>query len=342
MQKLPKEVSLLLAAMQACSNRGAYKKGAGFAERALALDPINTAALDFLVASRLEHGRRLASQKKWPLAEKELLAADIRARSVRYKGRSQICLGMLLLLQDNDSGLRHIDEGRQNNPYPLFGHILVALEARLYDLPKTRLKEFDKILKQHVNTTQAIVPTEFHRLISWITDFEDKHWPMLKQVCQILKGYFSKAVSLNFSIGEGKSVCMALERTDLPIALFKYSTSLKKHYPDVSEFKVWNLLASALKTNIPISFATYDEFEDLFDDLSDKNQFDFIDLIENILEKAGLYPDFDSEDSDEEDYLIDFGPFGRPKNILDKQKPKTSSEPKKPASKQLNLFDDYL
>lgn len=97
-QKLPEEVSILLAAMRASSNRGAHKKAAGLADRVLALDPINTAALDFLVASRLEHSRKLAARKKWALAEKELLAADIRARSVRFKGRSRICLGMLLLL----------------------------------------------------------------------------------------------------------------------------------------------------------------------------------------------------------------------------------------------------
>jgi len=305
-QKLPEEVSLLLAAMRACSDRGAHKKAAGFAERTLALDPINTTALDFLVASRLEHGRKLASQKKWALAEKELQSADTRARSVRYKGRSQICLGMLLLLQNNDSGLQHIDEGRQENPYPLFGHILVALEARLYGLPKTRLKKYDILLKQHVNSTQTIAPSDFLRLISWITSFEDKHWPMLKEVCQILKGYFSKAVSLNFSIEEGKSICRALEQIELPIALFKCSTSLKKKYPDVPEFKVWKLLASALKTNIPLTYVTYDELDELFDELDVKHQFDFIDHIENILEETGLYPDFDSEDSDEEDYLFDF------------------------------------
>jgi len=344
-QKLPEEVSILLAAMRASSNRGAHKKAAGLAGRVLALDPINTSALDFLVASRLEHGRKLASQKKWTLAEKELLAADTRARSIRFKGRSRICLGMLLLLQNNDSGFQHIDAGRQENPYPLLGHILAALEARLYGLAKTRQKEYDKLLKQHVNAAGAIDPTEFHRLISWILSFEDRHWPMLKQVCQVLKGYFSRAVSVDFSLGEGLSVCRALEQVDLPIALVKCSATLKKRYPDVLEFKVWYLLAFAWKKNESMTYEAYEEMEDLFDDLEEKQQFDFIEHIENILEKRGLDEPsyFDHEDMDEEeDFFIDFGPFGAPKIMPDRQKPKTPSGHTKPAGKQLNLFDDEL
>ncbi len=340
-QKLPEEVSLLLVAMRASSNRNAHKKAAGLAERVLAVDPINTAALDFLVASRLEHGRKLASQKKWALAEKELLAADTRARSIRYKGRSLICLGILLLLQNNDSGAQHIDEGRQENPYPLFGHILVALEARLYGLPKTRQKEYDKTLKQYINTTKTTDSTEFRRLISWILGFEDKHWPMLKQVCQLLKGYFSNAVSRDFSREEGLSICRALEQIELPIALFKCSASLVKQHPHVPEFKVWKMLASVLKTNTPMTFTAYDEMEDLFDDLVEKNQFDFIDHIENILEKTGLDHDFDFDD-DEDDFGIDFGPFGQPKSMPDMQEDTKPSKPKKPAGRQLNLFDDDL
>jgi len=340
-QKLPEEVSILLAAMRASSNRGAHKKSAGLAGRVLALDPINTAALDFLVASRLEHGRKLASQKKWALAEKELLAADTRARSVRFKGRSRICLGMLLLLQNNDEGLQHIDVGRQENPYPLFGHILVALEARLYGLAKARQKEYDNLLKEHVEAAQTIDPTEFHRLISWILGFEDKHWPMLKQICQVLKGYFSKAVSLDLSLGEGLSLCRALEQIDLPVALVKCSTTLKKKYPDVLEFKVWYLLAFAWRNNRPMTFEAYEDMEDLFDDLAERQQFDFIDHIENILDKRGLAdpPDFDHEDI-EQDFFFDFGPFEAPKIMPDQKKPKKPASPPKSSRKQLSLFDD--
>jgi hypothetical protein len=340
-KKLPGEVSILLAAMRAGSNRGAYKKAAGLAEKVLALDPINTAALDFLVASKLEHGRKLASQKKWALAEKELLGADSRARSVRFKGRGRICLGMLLLLQNDDTGLQHIDAGRQDNPYPLLGHVLVALEARLYGLNKTRQKEFDSLLKQHADVAETIDPPEFHRLISWILNFEDRHWPMLKEICQVLKGYFAGAAALDLSFAEGLSLCRALEPTDLAMALVKCSTALKKKYPESLEFKAWYLLASAWKKNRPMPVAAYDELENLFERLAEKQQFDFIEHIEDILEKRGLKPlhYFDFEE-DEEDYFIDFGPFGPPKILPDQNKPKTPSGPARPAGKQLNLFDD--
>lgn len=341
-QKLPAEVSILLAAMAACRNRGAYKKAAGLAAKVLALDPINTTALDFLVASRLEHGRKLASRKKWALAEKEVLSANTRTKSFRYKGRGKICLGMLLLLQNDDTGFEHIDAGLQENPYPLLGHVLVALEARLYGLTKARHKKFDNLLKQHTAAGQTIEPTEFHRLISWILDFDDKHWPMLKEICQLLKGYFAKAATLDLSVAEGLSLCRALEKIDLPMALFKCAKTLEKNHLNVLEFSAWYLLASAWKENRPMTFAAYDEMEDLFDELIEKQQFDFVEYIENIIDKRGLDSPhyFDYEEDDEDEFFIDFGPFGPPKIIPDQQKQKTPSEPKKRTGKQLNLFDD--
>lgn len=340
-QKLPGDVSILLAAMRACSNRNAHKKAAGLAKKVLAVDPINTEALDFLVASHLEHARKLASQKKWNLAEKELLAANTRVRSVQLKGRSQICLGMILLHQKNDSGLQHIELGRQENPYPLFSHILVALEARLYGVTQKRVKEFDNLLKRYVKTAEITDPREFHSLISWTLDFEMKHWHLWKQICQVMKEYFSKALSLDFSLDEGLSFCRVLERIDLPVVLAKCATMLKKKHPDVLQFRVWSLVATAWKQNRTMTSAEDDELEVLLDDLTEKEEFDFIDHIANIIDKRDLeFPlYFDHEDIEEDEHFIDFGPFGPPKTMPKQQKTK-SPKPAKFSGKQLNLFDD--
>lgn len=91
-----------------------------------------------------------------------------------------------------------------------------------------------------------------------------------------------------------------------------------------------------------MTFAAYDEMEDLFDELIEKQQFDFVEYIENIIDKRGLDSPhyFDYEEDDEDEFFIDFGPFGPPKIIPDQQKQKTPSEPKKRTGKQLNLFDD--
>ena len=90
--------------------------------------------------------------------------------------------------------------------------------------------------------------------------------------------------------------------------------------------------------------AAYDELEDLFERLAEKQQFDFIEHIEDILERRGLdYPlHYDDEDMDEEDFFIDFGPFGAPKIMPDQRKQKEPVQPAKPAGKQLSLFDDEL
>ncbi len=180
-QKLPDEIPILVAAMKACGNRGAYKKASGLAKRVLEIDPINTSALDFLVESRLEHGRKLASQKKWALAEKELQDADTRVKAIRFRGRNKICLGMLLLLQQKEEALQLIAEGRQENGSPLLSHVLTALESRLYRLPAARHKYFDRELRQVAGEIQPIERPDFMRLIVWMLSFNGKQWLMLKE-----------------------------------------------------------------------------------------------------------------------------------------------------------------
>jgi tetratricopeptide (TPR) repeat protein len=340
-KKLPDNVPILLAAMKASRNRGAHKKAAELAARVLELDPINTTALDSSVASRLEHGRRLAVRKKWALAEEQILAADTRVRSVRLVGRKQICLGMLFLLQQNESGLQHIDDGRRQNPYPLLGHFLVALEARLFGLPRQRQKTFDTSLRNYAKTSISNDGKELRHLISWILDSEDKNWLLLKKTCQALANYFSKTAVSQLNFAEGLSLCLALERMDLIAALASCACRLKTKFPDEPELKLWCLLASTWDKNKVSTHYLYSELDTIFEELAEKDRFDFIEQIEQIIKQRGLpRPDpFDPEYIGEV-VLDDLGPFTMPEIAHDEHIKPKKPRPQEPKRRQLNLFDD--
>lgn len=346
--KLPENVPILVAAMQACGARNAHKKASSLAKRILEIDPINTSVLDFLVESRLEHGRKLASQKKWLLAEKELQSADTRVKALRYRGRHRICLGMVLLLQGKEEGLEYIAAGKEENGSPFFGHVLTSLESRLYKLPKGRHQEFDRQLRQVEDSAPTIDRGEFLRLINWLLSFDGEQWLMLKEVCQCLTNTFAKAAILPWSRDEGLLVCKALEKADQIAALTKTSETLQKKYPEDLEFRVWSLLADTRKNKKRPSMKAVDKLEDLLYQLERKNRLDFVEYIEDILDK-GRGPRFspffyEDEDEDEEklDDIFDFGPFKIPKilGIGEKSPPKPKTKPV--GGKQLNLFDDEL
>lgn len=342
--QLPKSVPILLAAMKASSERGAHKQAAGLATKVLKIDPINTSALDFLVESRLEHGRKLASQGKWGLAENELQNADTRVKSIRLRGRNQICLGMVLLLQGNEEGLQQIDAGIQENGLPILGRVLPALEARLYDLPAKWCNEFDKDLRQAASTPGNIDEKEFLRLISWISSFSGNYWSSLKEVCQKLKGYFSRSAGLDWGLEEGLLICRGLERVDMHTALAKCAKGLHKKYPSAVEGEVWCILSESLKNNKPLASLTYSRLEDLLVELEDQGKSAFTDYIDKIIDEKCLdtddmHVDFSSHKHND---IIEFDPFDvfKPPKKQSPKKAEPKTKKAQSTAKQLNLFDD--
>jgi tetratricopeptide (TPR) repeat protein len=336
--KLPENVEILVAAMKASGTKGAHKKAAGLAQRILAIDPINTSALDLLVESRLEHGRKLALQKKWALAEKELQSADTRVKAIRYRGRNRMCLGMLLLLQGREDGLPHIAAGRRENGLPLLSYVLTSLEAKLYKLPYSRIKVFDRELCQ-VAKEIVVDRAEFLRLITWLLTFPGRQWQMLKEVCKSLTNLFARAATLEWSRDEGLSICRALGQADLLAALAKFTVALQKKYPENLEFRVWHLIAAfSKKKNKQLPRKVQREIEDLLDEMDKKGHFDLADRLDELLEDD-VDDDFPSYLDAIED-IFNNGPFGLPKILRDESKPQPKKKPK--TGRQLHLFDDEI
>jgi tetratricopeptide (TPR) repeat protein len=340
-QKLPGDVTILVTAMRACGNRGAHKKASGLAKQVLKIDPINTSALDFLVESRLQHGRKLASRRNWTAAEKELQGADTRVKAIRLRGRNHICLGMLLLLQGNEEGLRHIAAGRQANGFFLLGHILTSLESRLFGLTQARHKKFDQELRRVAAEAQVIDSKEFLTIINWLSDFDDRQWSMLKETCQCLKKYFSRGAAMPWSPEEGLSICKALDRAELEPAAAKCARNLHQNFPDDPLIEAWYLITEYGNKNKPLPMHAFSSLHKMLYELEALNHYDLADRIDDVLRRnrALVFSLSKDEKEDDEDFLDD-ELFKLPPMSAGGEKSQPKAKPSH--GRQLNLFEDDL
>jgi hypothetical protein len=326
---IPDNIDILVAAMQAAAARKSFKKAATLADRILAVDPINTSAMNFLVESRLEHGRKLALQRKWQLAEKEFKAADTRVRAIRFRGRNLLCLGMLFLLQNNDEGYQVIVDGRKAHGDHFPGCVLTAVEARLFALPAALCKRFDDELRQ---AAEEFERTDCLRLVNWILNFSGGNWLALKECCSALKNYFPEVLPLSWSLDEGQSLCRALDRIEHYPVLAQLAAELLKNYPGVPEFSAYEILGLYADNRKYLSRQDRDRLSRLIDELARKNRHELLGRLRPLL------------------YRIAPSRSGRRKSVIEQifrlpNKPVKKKKPKEnlPApirGRQLNLFDD--
>ncbi len=366
MDALPDNVDILLAGMNAAAERGAFKKASRIADQVLALDPINIKAQDFVVESHLEHARKLVQQKKWHLVENELLAAGTRVKSLRFRGRHRMGLGMVRLLQQNEQGLEDIRAGKQENGSLLFGALLTSLEARLYQIPQKWQTCFDRELKKAAADQGQPNQRECLRIVSWLTSFPQAQQGALHGACRELGRYFSKAADLEWSSDDGLSFCRILESLGMDAALLKCARHLAKKYPARTEFEVWRTVAEIIKAKRRPGLSENTKLATLFDELEQVGQFEFVDYIIDVLRERRLdfYDtqfDFEEDifggDIDMEDFLEEVfkppkpkpaGKPGRKPPPKKEAKPKPKSESAKEkdnafpslTGRQLNLFGD--
>ncbi len=106
-QQFPDDSQVLLAAVEAATERQAFKRAAGFATRLLELDPINIRARNILINAHLSHARKLIKAGKYPPAEKELESASQLERESTRSGIVEINRGLLAFQQGQRDRMQH-------------------------------------------------------------------------------------------------------------------------------------------------------------------------------------------------------------------------------------------
>ncbi len=298
-KQLPEETRILIAAMEAASKRNAHKKAARLAQKVLSLDPINSRARNFLISSHLSHGRKLCRQKKYHLARAEFQAAESEVRSLRYRGRSLICEGMLNILEgDMDAGIRLVEKGQELNGSPLLSAVLAVVEARMLGLKPGKRKEFEKTLQELA--TALPQKADVLRLSDWVISFMGEEREVLRQVLLGLKKYMSKATELDWSRDEGVLVCRMLNAIGNLVALGKLARLLRKKWLHDLEIEAWEIIGRSRHGARRLSERDLERMLDLIDELGKTGNSDLINVLQDVYDNVDFFSLHQSQDKKRE------------------------------------------
>ncbi len=294
-KQLPEDTRILIAAMEAASKRNAHKKAARLAQKVLSLDPINSRARNFLISSHLSHGRKLCRQKKYRLARAEFQAADSDVRSLRYRGRSLICEGMLNILEeDMDAGIRLIEKGQELNGSALLSAVLTVVEARMLGLKPGKRKKFEKALQELASASPQ--KADVLRLSDWVISFMGEEREVLRQVLLGLKKYMSKAAELDWSRDEGLLVCRMLDAIGNLVALGKLARLLRKKWLHDPEIEAWEIIGRSRHGARRLSERDLDRIVDLIDELRKTGNSDLINALQDVYDSVDFFSLRQSQD----------------------------------------------
>jgi hypothetical protein len=334
----PDDAEMLLTMIEAAAEHGAYKKASRFADRLLALDPINTRAKELLVKARLAHGRKLAGQRKAELARREFEAAEATTRAARYRGRHLICLGMLSLLQKRDAeGLALIEQGRMQGASRLAALVLTAVEARLMELSGPWLRQFDQEVRQAAGDPAS--REEILRIAGWIKTFTGEEWLALFDCCKELATFFGQTVDMKWSLEEGLLICQGMRRAECFTPVEKLAANLLGKWPDHPELQYLRIRAKFEQGRKKVDAADSRQLRAALDAALDRKNFELADQIELLLDdvarERGRARDFNAGDDFSDELDNAFGPLLPFLNPGRKKKKKQQQ----PTARQLNLFD---
>ena len=137
----PKDIAMLGQAMQAAIRNNAFKKATQYADKILAIDPVNTQAKQVLFYSHLNHARKLLRNEKFHLVEKEIRQAEKLNLGKDFPALAQMLYGFFVYLyEDKASGGQLIEKSRKSSAEGDFiSRFRIINEALLLDIPLTPL-----------------------------------------------------------------------------------------------------------------------------------------------------------------------------------------------------------
>ena len=135
----PKDIEFLGLAMQAAIRNNAFKKATQYADKILAIDPVNTQAKRVLFSSHLNHARKLLKAKKFHLVEKEIKNAEKLNLGKHYPVLAQMLYGFFVYVsEDKARGGQLIEKSKKSlSEGDFISRYRIINEALLLDIPLT-------------------------------------------------------------------------------------------------------------------------------------------------------------------------------------------------------------
>ncbi len=338
LEQFPKDVDILLVAVEAASHRNAFKKAAGYAEAILKIDPINVQARNVLIDSHLNHARKQFKANKLNLVEKELKAAASYERGSTPNFSLLINRGLLAFASGQKAEAKTLLETVVNKTGTSIGsYALVILEADKINIDSSLLVQTsptdnsNSLLDPLVKTKQALdFLKPFKKTDDYKPDIEE-----LKRLPGLLKPYLGED-KLAWFFDEWQPLLKkiltqsALEWDDLILLcdffkqipsydlLLYYAEQGLKKWENAPQLIFYQVYAKVDGDSFAIGHDDFERLENALNDAYESDNHRARILIQNFLEEESRSGGFDDDfDDDFEDDLFDDFPGGGPLSMED-------------------------
>jgi len=257
LKQFPEDSQVLLAAVEAATQRKAFKKAAGFATKLLELDPINSKARTVLINSHLSHARKLIQSGKYALAEKELDNAGQLEREGARNGVVEINRGLLAsYLHQKDRLHDQLQEGLQLAGSPLAAQLRLAVECI-----RLELEPADFLPYLSGSGTRVPDREDIMAVVRIVNAYREEGVAELDWALEDLQAPLKKAVGQISTEEDMQVVCECLHQVPHYELLEYFATEALKHWKERPLFVYYQILGRAEGKLNKVSDRDYSQLE---------------------------------------------------------------------------------
>jgi hypothetical protein len=249
------------AATEAAVARRSFKKAAGYAERLLRLDPINSTARRVLIQAHLAHARKLTAAGRLISRARSTEAAGLEREGAR-SGVVQMGWGMMETLAGRvEEGEALIAQGLQLAGGGVLAYFKWVVEAMRLKLDPERQGVFQQRLTESVGLGKA----EVLALIGLVNSFVAEDVKGLDQALDRLLTPLTSAARQDYSEEEMRAICECWHRAGHYGLLETYTEAALKRWEHRPLFVYYQVFARA-RRELPCFRAGRRRLEQAYED----------------------------------------------------------------------------
>jgi len=331
-KQFPKDVVLLMAAVEAALANDTFKKAAGLAKRLLAIDPINNRLRMLLVNAHLAHSRKQMSRYHYQLAEKEIGLAQQMERDGYATGIIELFRGLLAYASGNPlDGEVWIDQACKLGGYRET-YFRVTVEMNRLEMKSKVITPHYKLLKQcAADRPEKEALLNLARMIE--LQFNEVDSDLLSKPLAQVQHYLKQGADIALSAEEVIGLCELFEQLKAFSLLHLYARKAQERGDDSPLLVYYELYGRSSGSVHKLNDTALDRLEDankLAEERNDRKterliglffeQFRFMDAVGEPFmpsEILNFLPRLDREEREEEPVKREINEFSELLNLFD-------------------------
>jgi len=305
--RFPEQAPILEAALEDAARRNAFKKAAGFARRLLAVDPINQRARQRLIELHLAQARKQMRAGRADLAAKELAAAGEWDRPDRRQPALALSRALVARrLTPGPEAEAALRDAVQLAGGGIAGGLHALIEAQLQGASEAELKP----LRTPLNGLLRARPEQgaLLALVALLARPELRaHKRAAAEALGLVSAWLGRGAALDWSVDQLQLICEALHTLGAYPLMERFARQAQRRDHRQLIYRYYAILARAQGDGRKIGLQDLYLLQTLHDDARQAQDFPLMNRVEVLLNQAnpfaGIDPEVDDEDLEDEDFL---------------------------------------